>query len=111
MAVRLPAMTAPDADPLARPAEAERRWRRLGCLAALVGSAVALLSAVVAVLVLGPDDDAVRVSEPCDLLEIQLAYLEGATLDERDPAADLLTDDQLATEVERVRRRLDELDC
>jgi len=96
----------------AEPTAGRARRGRVGCLAALVGAAVALLSAIVAVLVFGPDDDAgTRADDPCDLLEIQLAYLEGATVGESEPAADALTEAQLAAEVARVRRNLDELGC
>lgn len=113
--VRLAVMPIEDRDPrLAHRRdgrETDRGWRRVGCLAALVGSAVAILSTVVAVLLLGPDEDAARVDEPCDLLEIQLAYLEGATVGESEPAEDVLTDEQLATEIARVRRGLADRDC
>ena len=96
----------------AEPRAGEPRWARVGCIAMLVGASVALLSAMVAVLVFGPDDDAgTRVDEPCDLLEIQLAYLEGASVGESDPVEDTLTEEQVATEIERVRRNLEELGC
>lgn len=77
----------------------------------LGGALIALLATLVAVLVFGPEDDPDRVDEPCDLLEMQLAYLEGQEVGRSEPAAEILTDDQLAAEIDRVRRDLNGLGC
>ena len=73
-------MTEPIEDGVIYPSRPDRGWRRVGCMAMLIGGAVVLIAGLVAAFSFGGDTD--EADALCEDLQIQLTYLDAAAADQ-----------------------------